>query len=45
MKKEYKMPQMEAIEMKTEAYLLDGSNTATQTGPTVTVDEWEEDDD
>ena len=43
MKKEYKMPEIQVVEMKMKACLLGNSNTATSTGTSVTVDEWEED--
>ena len=40
MKKEYKMPQMEVVEIQSKSCLLAGS---TQTPLSVNVDEWEED--
>ena len=42
MKKEYKNPEKEVIQMEITSPLLDGStNTATNTGVEVEVDEWQ----
>lgn len=42
MKKDYKKPMIETTDMVVESHLLDGSNTATSAGVSVTVDDWEE---
>lgn len=43
MKKNYKKPMMETTYMVVDAHLLQTSNTATNAGVSVEVDEWEED--
>ena len=41
MKKTYKKPEMQVMEMVSKACLLNGSNTATNTGLYLTVDGWD----
>ncbi len=45
MKKVYKQPLIEVIPMQVQGQLLDGSNTATNAGVNVTVEDWENDED
>ena len=40
MKKSYKMPEIQVMEMVSKACLLNGSNTATNAGFMINVDDW-----
>ena len=45
MKKDYKRPMIVTIEVIVDSHLLEGSNTATNAGVNVSVDDWESDED